>query len=40
MAPSLLLPQQRVDVQMRVLTREKISNGFPLRQVGSYPSTL
>jgi hypothetical protein len=39
-APSLLLPQQRVDVQMRVLTREKISSGFPLGQVGSYPSAL
>ena len=40
MAPSLLLPQQRVDVQMRVLACEKIRNGFPLGQVGSYPSAL
>jgi|SoiMetStandDraft_2_1073263.scaffolds.fasta_scaffold42453_2 hypothetical protein len=40
MAPSLLLPQQRVDVQMRVLAREEIRNGFPLGQVGSYPSAL
>jgi hypothetical protein len=40
MAPSLLLPQQRVDVQMRVLAREEISHGFPLGQVGSYPSAL
>jgi hypothetical protein len=40
MAPSLPLPQQRVDVQMRVLAREEISNGFPLGQVGSYPSAL
>ena len=39
-APSLLLPQQRVDVQMRVLAREEISNGFPLGQVGSYPAAL
>ena len=39
-APSLLLPQQRVDIQMRVLTREKISSSLPLRQVGSYPSAL
>jgi hypothetical protein len=39
-APSLLLPQQRVDVQMRVLTREEISNSFPLRQVGPYPAAL
>jgi len=34
-APSLLLPQQRVDVQMRVLAHEEISNGVPLGQVGS-----
>jgi hypothetical protein len=40
MAPSLLLPQQRVDVQMCVLAREEISNGVPLGQVGSYPSAL
>ena len=40
MAPSLLLPQPRVDVQMRVLSREKIGNGFALGQVGSYPSAL
>jgi len=40
MAPSLLLPQQRVDVQMRVLAREEIGNGFPLGQVGSYPAAL
>ena len=39
-APSLLLPQQRVDVQMRVLAREESSNGFPLGQVGSYPAAL
>ena len=39
-APSLLLPQQRVDVQMRVLAREEIGSSFPLGQVGSYPSTL
>ena len=38
--PSLLLPQQRMDVQMRVLAREEIGNGFPLGQVGSYPSAL
>jgi hypothetical protein len=40
MAPSLLLPQQRVDVQMSVLSRKEIGNGFPLGQVGSYPSAL
>jgi hypothetical protein len=39
-APSWLLPQQRVGVQMRVLAREEISNGFPLGQVGSYPAAL
>jgi hypothetical protein len=39
-APSLPLPQQRVDVQMRVLSREEIGNGFPLGQVGSYPAAL
>jgi hypothetical protein len=39
-APSSLLPQSRVDVQMRVLTRKKISNSLPLGQVGSYPSAL
>jgi hypothetical protein len=39
-APSLPLPQQRMDVQMRVLAREEIGNGFPLGQVGSYPAAL
>jgi len=39
-APSLLLPQQRMDVQMRVLTREEIGSSFPLGQVWSSPSTL
>jgi hypothetical protein len=39
-APSLLLPQQRVDIQMCVLAREEISNSFPLGQVGSYPAAL
>jgi hypothetical protein len=39
-APSSLLPQQRVDIQMRMLAREEISNGFPLGQVGSYPAAL
>ena len=40
MAPSLLLPQQRVNVQMSVLSRQEIGNGFALGQVGSYPSAL
>ena len=40
MTPSLLLPQQRVDVQMRVLACEEIGNGFRLGQVRSYPSAL
>ena len=40
MAPSLRLPQLRVDVQMRMLACEVISNSFPLGQVGSYPSAL
>src|SRR5919204_2615259 len=39
-APSLLLPQQRVDIQMRVLSREEIGHGFPLGQIGSYPAAL
>lgn len=40
MAPSWLLPQPRVDVQMRVLACEEIGNSFPLGQVWSYPSAL
>ena len=39
-APSLLLPQQRLDVQMRVLSCEEIRNSFPLGQARSYPVPL
>jgi hypothetical protein len=39
-APSLLLPQQRVDIQMCVLSRKEIRSGSPLGQIRSYPVAL